>query len=83
MHAQVASQLYQDNAFLLGDAAHRIPPAGGFGLNTGLQDAHNLAWKLALVLNRNNKDDDNNAAALLRTYHQGIIVNIIIYLNIE
>ena len=36
--------------FLLGDAAHRFPPAGGFGMNTGIQDAHNLAWKLASVL---------------------------------
>jgi 2,4-dichlorophenol 6-monooxygenase len=36
--------------FLAGDAAHRFPPTGGFGLNTGVQDAHNLAWKLALVL---------------------------------
>ena len=35
--------------FLIGDAAHRFPPAGGFGMNTGLQDAHNLAWKLSLV----------------------------------
>ena len=35
------------NAFLAGDAAHRFPPAGGFGMNTGIQDAHNLAWKLA------------------------------------
>ena len=35
------------NAFLAGDAAHRFPPAGGFGMNTGFQDAHNLAWKLA------------------------------------
>jgi hypothetical protein len=34
------------NAFLAGDAAHRFPPAGGFGMNTGIQDAHNLAWKL-------------------------------------
>ena len=33
--------------FLAGDAAHRFPPAGGFGMNTGIQDAHNLAWKLA------------------------------------
>ena len=33
--------------FLAGDAAHRFPPAGGFGMNTGVQDAHNLAWKLA------------------------------------
>jgi FAD binding domain len=36
--------------FLAGDAAHRFPPAGGFGMNTGIQDAHNLAWKLAAVL---------------------------------
>ena len=33
-----------------GDAAHIMPPAGGFGLNTGVQDGHNLAWKLAAVL---------------------------------
>jgi FAD binding domain len=33
--------------FLAGDAAHCFPPAGGFGMNTGIQDAHNLAWKLA------------------------------------
>jgi FAD binding domain len=36
--------------FLAGDAAHRFPPAGGFGMNTGVQDVHNLAWKLAAVL---------------------------------
>ncbi|KAF5835252.1 hypothetical protein DUNSADRAFT_7700 [Dunaliella salina] len=36
--------------FLVGDAAHCFPPAGGFGMNTGVQDAHNLAWKLAMVL---------------------------------
>lgn len=34
----------------LGDAAHTFPPTGGFGMNTGIQDAHNLAWKLAGVL---------------------------------
>jgi hypothetical protein len=36
--------------FFVGDAAHAMPPTGGFGGNTGIHDAHNLAWKLALVL---------------------------------
>jgi hypothetical protein len=36
--------------FLAGDAAHVMPPNGGWGGNTGVQDAHNLAWKLAMVL---------------------------------
>ena len=36
--------------FLAGDAAHVMPPYGGFGGNTGIADAHNLAWKLALVV---------------------------------
>ena len=38
------------DVFLAGDAAHSFPPTGGLGLNTGVQDAHNLAWKLAAVL---------------------------------
>ncbi|MFI5781310.1 FAD-dependent oxidoreductase [Nocardia sp. NPDC051570] len=36
--------------FVVGDAAHTFPPTGGFGMNTGIQDGHNLAWKLAGVL---------------------------------
>ena len=41
---------YQDGrVFLAGDAAHLMPPNGGFGGNTGIHDAHNLAWKLAYV----------------------------------
>lgn len=50
MASQVAESYRSSRIFLVGDAAHRIPPTGGFGLNTGLQDVHNLAWKLALVL---------------------------------
>ncbi|KAG1678055.1 hypothetical protein FOA52_000851 [Chlamydomonas sp. UWO 241] len=50
MSAQVASSFRSGRVFLLGDAAHRFPPAGGFGMNTGVQDAHNLGWKLATVL---------------------------------
>eukprot|EP00468_Gymnochlora_sp_CCMP2014_P007922 CAMPEP_0167750974 /NCGR_PEP_ID=MMETSP0110_2-20121227/6297_1 /TAXON_ID=629695 /ORGANISM="Gymnochlora sp., Strain CCMP2014" /LENGTH=645 /DNA_ID=CAMNT_0007636371 /DNA_START=256 /DNA_END=2189 /DNA_ORIENTATION=- len=38
--------------FLVGDSAHQFPPSGGFGLNAGMQDAHNLAWKLASVLHK-------------------------------
>lgn len=52
MHAEVADKYFAcDNRIILaGDAAHRFPPAGGFGMNTGIQDAHNLAWKLAAII---------------------------------
>jgi hypothetical protein len=47
-----SAERYQDGRiFLAGDAAHTMPPNGGFGGNTGVQDAYNLAWKLGLVLN--------------------------------
>jgi 2-polyprenyl-6-methoxyphenol hydroxylase-like FAD-dependent oxidoreductase len=49
MSAQVAERYRDGRVFLVGDAAHRFPPTGGLGLNTGVQDAHNLAWKLAAV----------------------------------
>jgi 2,4-dichlorophenol 6-monooxygenase len=50
MTAQVAERYREGRILLVGDAAHRFPPTGGLGLNTGTQDAHNLAWKLAAVL---------------------------------
>lgn len=50
------------DVFLAGDAAHRQPPTTGLGLNTGIQDAHNLTWKLAHVLSGSATD------ALLDTY---------------
>jgi 2-polyprenyl-6-methoxyphenol hydroxylase-like FAD-dependent oxidoreductase len=46
----IAERFRRGRVFLIGDAAHTIPPTGGFGGNTGIHDAHNLAWKLALVL---------------------------------
>jgi 2,4-dichlorophenol 6-monooxygenase len=46
----VAEQWRYGDIFLAGDAAHRQPPTSGLGLNTGIQDAHNIAWKLAEVL---------------------------------
>ena len=47
---RVAEGFQHGRVFLAGDAAHVMPPWGGFGANTGIQDAHNLAWKLAAVL---------------------------------
>ena len=46
----VADRFSAGRVFLVGDAAHRHPPTGGLGLNTAIQDVHNLAWKLAFVL---------------------------------
>ena len=48
--AATATTFQTGRVFLAGDAAHVMPPTGGFGGNTGVADAHNLAWKLALVL---------------------------------
>ncbi len=52
LHHRGVSQYYQNRAFLAGDAAHIHSPVGGQGMNTGIQDATNLAWKLALVLKK-------------------------------
>ena len=49
VHHRVAGSFREGPAFLLGDAGHIHSPVGGQGMNTGLCDAHNLAWKLALV----------------------------------
>jgi putative polyketide hydroxylase len=61
--AIVSDRYRVGDVFLAGDAAHEMPPTGGFGLNTGVQDVHNLAWKIAAVLF--GKADDK----LLDSYH--------------
>ena len=63
MSAEVSETFSRgDRIFVAGDAAHRFPPSGGFGMNTGIQDAHNLAWKLASVIK------GFSSPELLRTY---------------
>lgn len=49
----VAESFRKGPCFLVGDAAHQFPPTGGHGMNSGIQDAHNLAWKLAQVIGGN------------------------------
>src|SRR6185369_3507520 len=49
IHERKVSDYRKGRIFLAGDAAHIHSPAGGQGMNTGMQDAFNLAWKLALV----------------------------------
>jgi 2-polyprenyl-6-methoxyphenol hydroxylase-like FAD-dependent oxidoreductase len=49
LSCQVAERYREGRVFLVGDAAHRFPPSGGMGLNTGAVDGQNLAWKLAAV----------------------------------
>ena len=62
MTCQVAERYREGRVFLVGDAAHRFPPTGGLGLNTGVADAHNLMWKLAAVV------QGRASEALLDTY---------------
>jgi len=50
MNARLADRYRDGRVFLVGDAAHIHPPTGGQGLNTSVQDAYNLGWKLAAVL---------------------------------
>ena len=62
-YEQVADQFRCGRGFLVGDSAHTMPPFKAGGANTAIQSAHNLAWKLAAVL------DGTADPALLDTYH--------------
>ncbi|MEU9501977.1 FAD-dependent monooxygenase [Streptomyces sp. NPDC048196] len=59
---RVAERYGEGRVFLAGDSAHEMSPTGAFGSNTGIQDAHNLAWKIAAVL------DGAAGPELLSTY---------------
>ena len=76
VHSRRVTKFSQGRCFLAGDAAHIHTPAGAQGMNTGIQDGYNLAWKLALVLGGRanvklletyNEERLANAARLLRT----------------
>jgi 2-polyprenyl-6-methoxyphenol hydroxylase-like FAD-dependent oxidoreductase len=61
---KMVSAFRYHNIFFAGDAAHIHSPAGGQGMNTGIQDAYNLAWKLAFVIQH------KSSPAILDSYHQ-------------
>jgi 3-(3-hydroxy-phenyl)propionate hydroxylase len=63
-HGRIAKRFRKGSAFLIGDAAHAMPPFGAQGMNSGARDANNLAWKLAAVA------DGHANSALLNTYDQ-------------
>jgi 3-(3-hydroxy-phenyl)propionate hydroxylase len=63
-HARMADRWRDGRIFLVGDAAHLTPPFAGQGMNSGIRDAHNLAWKLAAVI------QDRLGPRLLETYEQ-------------
>ncbi len=69
VHARHVEKFSAGRCFLAGDSAHIHTPAGGQGMNTGIQDAYNLAWKVALVLNH------SADAPLLDTYNEERLPN--------
>lgn len=64
MRVQIAENFRKGRVFLAGDAAHLLSPSGGFGLQTGIQDVHNLCWKLASVIQGQMPEE------ILDTYHE-------------
>lgn len=64
MGVQIAESFRKGRVFLAGDAAHLLTPAGGYGLQTGIEDVHNLCWKLAFVIKEQMSEE------ILDTYHE-------------
>ena len=69
VHTRHVEKFSAGRCFLAGDAAHIHTPAGGQGMNTGIQDAYNLAWKMALVLK------DSAGERILDTYNEERLPN--------
>lgn len=69
VHSRMSPVFRKGRFFLAGDAAHIHTPAGGQGMNTGIQDAYNLAWKLAFVIKGQAQD------SLLDTYNDERVAN--------
>lgn len=69
IHTRHAEKFSNGRGFLAGDSAHIHTPAGGQGMNTGIQDAYNLAWKMCFVLK------DKSDASLLETYNEERLAN--------
>jgi 2-polyprenyl-6-methoxyphenol hydroxylase-like FAD-dependent oxidoreductase len=76
VHSRMVETFSKGRCFVAGDAAHIHTPAGGQGMNTGIQDAYNLGWKLAFVINGKasgklldtyNEERRANAKRLLKT----------------
>lgn len=64
MGVQIAENFRKGRVFLAGDAAHLLTPAGGYGLQTGIEDVHNLCWKLAFVIKGKMSEE------ILDSYHK-------------
>lgn len=75
-NARKAERFREGRVFLAGDAAHVFPPTGGQGMNTGIQDAYNLGWKLAAVVG-------GGPASLLDSYQieRGVAANAALALS--
>ena len=69
VHSRRVNKFSEGRCFVAGDAAHIHSPAGAQGMNTGIQDAYNLAWKLALVIK------EVAAESLLETYNEERLAN--------
>lgn len=65
VNERIARNFVQGRAFLLGDAAHIHSPTGGQGMNTGIQDAYNLGWKLKFLIN-----NPNSSSAICASYQE-------------